>query len=54
MVVIYMYIAPEQGQTTPLGKIFSLTHLFSQLSHLLQVLPQILDDFVTVFPHLNV
>ena len=36
MVVIYMYIAHGQGQK---GQFFSLTHLFSLLSHLLQVFP---------------
>ena len=36
MVVINMYIAPGHGQTTPGGQIFSLTHLFSQLSSLLK------------------
>ena len=46
--VIYMYIAPGQGQTTPLGQSYSLTHLFCQFSTLLHVSP--LNDFVTVFP----
>ena len=43
-----MYIAPGQGQTTPCGQIFSITHLVSQLSHLLHVSQ--INDFVTVFP----
>ena len=34
--VMYMYIAPAQGQTTPGVNIFSLTVLFSQYSPLLQ------------------
>ena len=37
IMVMYMYIAPGQGQTTPWGKFFSLTVLFSQSSPLLQV-----------------
>ena len=36
--VMYMYIALRQGQTTP-GSIFSLTLLFSQYSPLLQYFP---------------
>ena len=37
MVALYMYIVHGQGQTTPWGQIYSLTHLVSQLSHLLHV-----------------
>ena len=37
IMVMYMYIAPGQGQTTPWGQFFSLTVLFSQFSPLLQV-----------------
>ena len=40
-----MYITQGQGQTTPLGQMFSLTHLFGQLSPLAQVFPS--NDFVT-------
>ena len=36
IMVIYMYMAPGQGQTTPWCQIFSLTVLFSQSSPLLQ------------------
>ena len=39
IMVIYMYMAPGQGQTTqttPWGQMFSLTVLFSQSSPLLQ------------------
>ena len=37
IMVMYMYIALGQGQTTPWGQIFLLTVLFSQYSPLLQV-----------------
>ena len=37
IMVIYIYTAPGQGQTTPLRSIFSVTVLFSQYSPLLQV-----------------
>ena len=36
IMVIYMYMAPGQGQTTPWGETFSSTVLFSQSSPLLQ------------------
>ena len=36
IMVIYMYMAPGQGQTTPWGQIFSITVLISQSSPLLQ------------------
>ena len=52
MAAIYLYIALGQGQTTHWGQMSSLTHLVSQLSHLLHVSP--INDFVTVFPHLNI
>ena len=40
LMLLYMYIAPGQGQTTPWGQMLMSTESPYQLAHLLQVLKQ--------------
>ena len=47
--VIYMYIAPGQGQTTPWGQIFFINNIIQLIKSFAASVPP-LNDFVTVFP----
>ena len=54
LIILYMYIAPRQGQTNPLGKNFDVNRKL--FDHLLQVLKKsvwilTLYTFFNVFPH---
>ena len=54
--LLYMYIAPGQGQTTPWGQMLMSKESPNHFAHLLQVLKQslrslILYTFFHVFPH---
>ena len=46
MVVIYKYIAPGQGQTTPWGQIFFINSIIQSFAASFPPL----NDFITVFP----
>ena len=50
LMLLYMYIAPGQGQTTPWGQMLMSTESPYHFAHLLQVLKQSLH-FFHVFPH---
>ena len=51
--VMYIYIAPGQGQTTPWGQFFFINSIIQSIESFAASLPP-LNDFVTVFPHSNV
>ena len=48
--LLYIYIAPGQGQTTPWGQMLMPTESPHRFAHLLQVLKQSLHVF-SCFPH---
>ena len=53
LMLLYMYIAPGQGQTTPWGQILMSTESPYHFAHLLQVLKQSLHIFFMFLPHVK-